>query len=67
MNTESKIIWEKVPSVTGGGKAYFLYAPQHRLHIVWDRRFEVFALTRENRLVGHYKTIALAKLACTLA
>lgn len=41
------MIWDKIPSVSAGGKNYFLFNRAKKLWIVWNRLHECYFLESE--------------------
>ena len=58
-----KIPWVKCPSVTTGGKAFFLFGKLggHTYHIVWDRWDSIYHAQIDNKTVRMFLTIGRAK------
>lgn len=70
MTTKLKFNWQKCPSVTTGGKAYFyvLFLPcninegtRNKWSVVWDRTGRTWLIKCENMTTGHSTTWGVGK------
>jgi hypothetical protein len=60
---KQRIIWEKVASVTTGGKPYFLLSRNnpHKFCIVWNRCSENYSLQLDDKSIMSVETIKEGK------